>query len=64
MDKRCLIIYSSFTKNTEKIAMRIKETFEKKGWSCDSFNVEKNIDVENPPFNYDDYDFICAGSVP
>jgi len=62
MNKKCLIIYSSFTNNTEKVAMRIKETFEKKGWTCDSFNVEKNIDVENPPFNYDDYDFICAGS--
>jgi flavodoxin len=62
MAKKCLIIYASRTKNTENVAIRIQKTFEKHGWKCDSFNVEQGVDIKNPPFNFDDYEFICAGS--
>ena len=44
MGKKCLIMYASFTGNTEKVAQRIKETFESRGWQCDMFKVRKNAD--------------------
>jgi hypothetical protein len=63
MDKKCLITYSSFTGNTEKVALRFKETFEKQGWQCDIFKVQKNADdILRPPFDIHQYDFVCAGS--
>ena len=60
--KRGLILYQSLSGNTEKVALRFKKAFEKKGWQCDMFKVDKEMDVDNLPFNYDDYDFMCAGS--
>jgi len=63
MSKKCLIIYSSNTGNTEKVALRFKSTFERHGWTCDMFKIRKKAeDILNPPFNIDDYDFLCAGS--
>ena len=63
MPKKCLIMYSSYTGNTEKVATRFKSTFEKHGWLCDSFKIRKKAeDILNPPFNPDDYDFLCVGS--
>jgi hypothetical protein len=63
MGKKCLIAYSSFTGNTEKVALRFKETFEKNGWQCDLFKVRKNAeDILRPPFDIRKYDFVCAGS--
>jgi len=63
MVKKCLITYSSITGNTEKVALKFKETFEKKGWQCDIFKVRKNAeDILRPPFNIRSYDFVCAGS--
>ena len=63
MGKRCLITYSSITGNTEKVALKFKETFENKGWQCDIFKVRKNAkDILRPPFNLPSYDFVCAGS--
>ena len=63
MDKKCLITYSSFTGNTEKVALRFKETFENHGWQCDIFKVNKNADdILRPPFDIHQYDFVCAGS--
>jgi hypothetical protein len=62
MPQKSLILYSSRTGNTEKVALRFKKVFEKKGWQCDIFKVDKNIDIENPPFDYRDYDFLCVGS--
>ncbi len=63
MGKRCLIIYSSFTGNTEKVALRFKSTFEQNGWECDIFKIRKKAeDILNPPFDVNDYDFLCAGS--
>jgi hypothetical protein len=63
MAKSCLITYSSYTGNTEKVALRFKETFEKKGWQCDVFKVRKQAeDILRPPINIRSYDFVCAGS--
>jgi hypothetical protein len=63
MAKRCLITYSSITGNTEKVALRFKETFEKQGWQCDIFKVGKQAeDILRPPFDIPSYDFVCAGS--
>jgi hypothetical protein len=63
MAKKCLIIYSSYTGNTEKVASRFKNTFEKHGWACDMFKIQKKADdILRPPFNPQDYDFLCAGS--
>ncbi len=63
MRKKCLIIYSSHTNNTEKVALRFKGTFEKNGWVCDMFKVRRNAeDILRPPVKLDDYDFLCVGS--
>ncbi len=63
MAKKCLIIYSSYTGNTEKVARRIKSTFERNGWECDSFKTRKKAeDILHPPFDVNDYDFLCVGS--
>ena len=59
---KSLIIYSSMTGNTEKVALRFKQAFEKKGWQCDAFKIDENTDVKNPPFKFEDYDFCCVGS--
>lgn len=62
MANKSLIMYSSWTGNTEKVALRFKEVFEKKGWECDLFKVDENTDPENPPYDYSNYDFLCVGS--
>ena len=72
MARKSLILYQSMTGNTEKVALRFKEVFEKMGWSCDIFKVEPDPNVKipchdnpnilNPPFDLKEYDFLCAGS--
>jgi len=62
MGKRCLIVYSSRTGNTAKVAQRIKTTFERHGWACESFRISKDSDLMNPPFSFKNYDFVCVGS--
>ena len=65
MGKKCLIIYSSHTGNTEKVASRFKSTFEKNGWECDIFKIRRKAeDILSPPFDplLTDYDFMCVGS--
>ena len=63
MSKKCLVTYSSYTGNTEKVALRIKETFESRGWQCDMFKVRKTADdILRPPYDVRKYDFVCAGS--
>ena len=62
MGKKCLVAYSSFSGNTEKVAERIKSTFEKHGWQCDMFKVAEKPDLKNIPFKFRDYDFVCVGS--
>jgi hypothetical protein len=60
--KKGLILYQTMTGNTEKVALRFQKAFIKKGWECDMFKVDKDMDVNNLPFNFEEYDFICAGS--
>jgi hypothetical protein len=63
MGKKCLIIYSSLTGNTEKVALRFESTFEKNGWECDIFKIRRKAeDVLNPLFDINNYDFMCVGS--
>jgi hypothetical protein len=63
MGKKCLIIYSSLSGNTEKVALRFKNTFEKHDWECDIFRIRRRAeDVLNPPFDINKYDFMCVGS--
>jgi len=61
MAKRCLIAFGSKTGNTEKIALRIKETFEKDSWQCDLFKIDKSSFLRSP-FDIKNYDFVCIGS--
>ena len=61
--KRCLIIYTSYSGNTERVANTIRGVFLSNNWTCDSFNIKQGFDVENPPFEFEDYDFLCVGSL-
>jgi menaquinone-dependent protoporphyrinogen IX oxidase len=61
--KKCLITYSSFSGNTEKVALRFKKVFDSRGWQVDVFKVRKNADdILRPPYDLRKYDFVCAGS--
>jgi hypothetical protein len=60
--KRSLIVFSSLTGNTAKVAERFKSTFLKNGWECDMHRLALNFDYMNPPFKYQDYDLVCVGS--
>ena len=63
MSKKSLIVYASRTKNTEKVAFKFKETFEKQGWSSDIFKINRQKDsLSKLPGNINDYDFACFGS--
>jgi hypothetical protein len=63
MSKKCLILYSSNTGHTEKVAERFKSTFEKNGWECDIYKVRrKREDIFDLPYDFNDYDFLCVGS--
>ena len=61
--RRSLVVYSSYTGNTGKVAERMRATFEKNGWVCDCVKIRKRAeDILHPPFEIGDYDFICVGS--
>lgn len=65
--RKALIVYASITGNTEKVAMRFKETIEKKGqpwedWVCDIFKVTKKTDRKNIPYHVKDYDLFIIGA--
>jgi hypothetical protein len=61
--KRGLIVYSSLTGNTEKVAERFHETFARGGWTCKTVKVRKTADdILNPRFDLKEYDFVCVGS--
>lgn len=48
---KVLILYSSYTGNTEKVAHRLKEAFEKSNHEIDIYKIDKSIVPEDPPFN-------------
>jgi flavodoxin len=60
--KRSLILYQTMTGNTELVARRFEKVFKDKGWDCDVFKVDKEMDVDNLPFDFNNYDFMCVGS--
>jgi hypothetical protein len=63
MAQKALVLYSSKTGNTEKVAIRFKETFEGKGWECDIFKVNKKTSPDlAESIDYSKYDFLCVGS--
>ena len=63
MAKKSLVLYSSCTGNTGKVAERFKSTFERNGWICDSVKVRKRAeDILHPKFDLSEYDFVCVGS--
>jgi hypothetical protein len=64
---KALIVYASITGNTEKVAMRFKQTIELKGqpwgdWKCDIFKVTKKTDRKNIPYHLEDYDLFLVGA--
>ena len=63
MNKQALIIYGSYSGNTEKVAFRFRDTFQKHGWQVTAFKAEKKPEhVLDPPFDPQDYDVLCVGS--
>src|SRR4030042_43716 len=62
MGNKCLIIYTSLSGNTEKVALRFWHTFKNRGWECDIFKVDRKTDILNLPFTFKNYDFVCVGS--
>lgn len=62
---RALILYATMTKNTEKIAKAMAETFEHYQWEVTLFRMTlKAADWEGmqEQLYFDDYDVICLGS--
>jgi hypothetical protein len=59
---KALIVYASITGNTEQVAMRFKQVFEKYGWDCDTFKCTKKTDKKNLPYHLEDgYDLFLVG---
>ena len=62
---RALILYATMTKNTEKIAKAMKETFEYYQWEVMLYRMtmnKKNWAGMQDELYFDDYDVICLGS--
>ena len=62
MPQKCLILYTSRSGNTEKVAKVFQKSFENNGWECDVFKITKSTDATKLPYKFEDYDFMCAGS--
>ena len=62
MSKKSLILYASRTGNTEKVALRLKDVFERHGWQCDLLKIDKSTVIDESTFDCTDYDFLCVGS--
>jgi len=60
--KKVLIIYSSRTGNTKKVAEAFHKAFLNAGWGSDIFRITKRTNSSNPPFNFAEYDALFAGS--
>lgn len=62
--RRALILYATMTKNTERIALAMKESFEYYGWECNCYRLKKSNKWEElqPNLYFDDYDVVCLGS--
>lgn len=62
--RRALILYATMTKNTERIALAMKESFEYYHWECNCFRLKKSNNWAEMQENlyFDDYDVVCLGS--
>ncbi len=62
--KKALILYGTMTKNTEKIALWFKETFEEYNWDVTLFRLSNGADYRGmqKSLYFDDYDVVCLGS--
>lgn len=62
---RALILYATMTKNTEKIAVAMKETFEYYRWEVTLFRMtmkKEDWAGRQEDLYFDDYDVVCLGS--
>lgn len=57
---KALILYSSLTGNTEKIAVCFKETLEHYGFAVDFMKITSKLNVSR---DFSDYDLVCLGSM-
>lgn len=62
--RKALILYATMTKNTEKIALAMKESFEYYGWYVNCLRLKKSnkwAELQDGLY-FDDYDVVCLGS--
>ncbi|MCR5784489.1 MAG: hypothetical protein K6G40_02460 [Eubacterium sp.] len=62
---RALILYATMTKNTEKIAKAMEESFKHYKWETKLFRMtmkKSDWDGQQDELYFDDYDVICLGS--
>ena len=60
---KAMIMYSSLSGNTEKVAMQFQSAISSyEGWTCDTYKITKATDFPSEPLYLDDYDFIALGS--
>ena len=57
---KALVIYSSETGNTEKVARALVQSFRQYDWQVDTFKIGRSWKEE--PFVFSDYDLLCVGS--
>jgi hypothetical protein len=62
--RRALLLYATMTKNTEKVAVWFRETFEKYGWEVTFVRIKAKMDwpALQDKLYFDDYDLILLGS--
>ena len=60
---KAMIMYSSLTGNTEKVANEFRDAIlQYEGWECETYKITKTTDFTKDPLYLDDYDFIALGS--
>ena len=62
--RRALILYATMTKNTEKVAVWFRETFEEYGWETTFVRIAANTnwaELQDQVY-FDDYDVVALGS--
>lgn len=64
MNRRALLLYSSLSGNTGKIANEFQQVLREYGFDCTSVKVDAHTDWETvrEQTYFDDYDLICVGS--
>ncbi|MDR0851157.1 MAG: hypothetical protein LBN36_01545 [Clostridiales Family XIII bacterium] len=62
--RKVLLMYATMTKNTEKVAVWFRETFEYYGWDVTFLRISAKTDWADmqDELYFDDYDLVCLGS--